>query len=303
MRESTFGHEVLGGEADPAACVTDEDVAFYRRHGWWISPPIVPPSVLDAAERGMARFYAGEIDHELALRDGRPFRPGWKPGDPEDVLRKNDDASLMVDELAVLVHTPAIAAVAARLSGAAGIRLWHDQLLFKPVDAPGVAGNVGWHTDRQYWQTCTSEEMLTAWVPFHDVDETTGAVTFLDGSHLLDLPRGDFFGQDLDALRDALGPAAAGLEARTVVMRRGQVSFHHCRTVHGSGPNRSAHPRRVLAIHLQPSDNRYRDAVGPDGAPLHHTNDALVRLVDGVPDYADPAWCPELWPLHTEPVA
>ena len=43
--------------------------------------------------------------------------------------------------------------------------------------------------------------------------------------------------------------APAGQEAVQVpaVLRRGQVSFHHNRAIHGSGPNRSARPRRSMA--------------------------------------------------------
>ena len=74
-------------------------------------------------------------------------------------------------------------------------------------------------------------------------------------------------------------------------MRRGQVSFHHCRTVHGSSANRSTSARRALAIHLQPTTNRWRPGAS-------HPNDTLVRTdptIDG-PDYTDPAIQPLLWP-------
>lgn len=35
------------------------------------------------------------------------------------------------------------------------------------------------------------------------------------------------------------------------------MSFHHCKTIHGSGPNTAGEPRRAITIHLQPGDNRY----------------------------------------------
>jgi hypothetical protein len=264
-----------------------DDIAFYREHGYWISPVILPSDVLDAAERGMERFYAGDHDHVLP---DLPSTRGWQPSDG-DVLRKNDYASLRVDELAALVRHPAIGATAAALSGAEGIRLWHDQLLRKPVDRPGGSARVGWHTDRQYWQCCTSDNMLTAWVGFHDVDEVNGAVSFLPGSHRWDVTGLDFFSQDSEALDAAL--IAQGFDPTPVTprMRRGQVSFHHCRTVHGSSANRGTAPRRSLAIHLQPTDNRWR----PGSA---HPNDTLVRPdpTTNAPDYTDPAIQPVLWP-------
>ena len=287
------------------------DVAGYREHGFWISPVIIPGEVLDAAERGMERFYAGERDLELPGA-GAAGLGGWTPADGADHsgstrltprrdpeqssgLRKNDYSSLVVRELADLVTHPAIGACAARLSGSDTIRLWHDQLLYKPVDRAGMAANVGWHTDRQYWLSCTSDEMLTAWVAFHDVDEANGTISLLDGSHRWDVDGLDFFSQNME-----LRSLAEKARVRPAAMRRGQVSFHHCRTVHGSGPNHGTGPRRSLAIHLQPGDNRWRRHVDPAGNVVSHGNDQLVRHVGGQPDYADPRVCPQLWPSHRE---
>lgn len=269
---------------------TEKDIASYEEHGFWISPPIIPLDLLDAAEHGMQRFYDGERDDELPGPVG-----GWTGAD-RDVLRKNDYVSLRIHELRDLVAYPMIAATAAVLSGSERIRLWHDQLLYKPVDGPGVRGNAGWHTDRQYWMTCTSEQMLTAWVGFHDVDETCGSISFLDGSHLWDVEGLDFFSQDLAGLEAKAATQGLPIVKRPTTMRRGQVSFHHCRMVHGSGPNRSHQPRRSIAIHLQPGDNRWQRRVLGDGSVARHSNDLLVRTAAGMPDYSDPRICPQLWP-------
>ncbi|HEX3815923.1 MAG TPA: phytanoyl-CoA dioxygenase family protein [Mycobacteriales bacterium] len=271
------------GVADENLLPSAADLASYREHGFWISPIILPPEVVDAAERGMERFYAGDLDSE-DLPVG-----GWKPDDG-NVLRKNDYASLRVNELAALVRYPMIGATAARLAGADSIRLWHDQLLYKPVDAEGVPANVGWHTDRQYWQTCSSTEMLTAWVGFHDVDEANGAVSFLDGSNQWEVTGLNFFSQDLAGLQAEVERQGVPFQPRPARMKRGQVSFHNCRTVHGSGPNHGTAPRRGIAIHLQPGDNHWVES------DARHTNDTLTRKVDGHPDYTDPAFCPVLYP-------
>ncbi len=272
-----------------AALPTDEDVRSYHERGFWLSPAILPADLLAAAVRGQDRFYAGDVD--------RPF-PGrtryddwdWSPAKGPDVLRKNDYASLQVDELAALVSFALIGRIAARLAGTASVRLWHDQLLFKPPGGSGTARNVGWHTDRQYWRTCSSADMLTAWVPLEGADERLGTITFLAGSHRWPDPSAalSFFDGDLDA--QEAGLARFG-ELRRVAaeLEPGQVSFHHCRTVHGSGPNVGDRPRRSVAIHLQTADNEHL------GNDEYHRNDELVRrTADGRPDYADPRICPVL---------
>lgn len=287
-------------EDETALLPTQEDVGFFWGHGYWFSPPIVPEEVLESAEEGMKRFYAGERDRELSGRDGTALS-GWTPGQGEGVLRKNDYASLRVDELFRLVRQPLIAGCAARLLGVGGLRLWHDQLLYKPVDGPEVAAsNVGWHTDRQYWLNCTSGDMITAWVPFHDVTTEAGAVCFLDGSHRWRSEELDFFNTaDMSFWNQDLGfdGLPEGVRVVPAELRRGQVSFHHCKTIHGSGPNRADQPRRVLTIHLQPETNSYQNAVNPDGSTARHASDSLCRIVGGTPDYADPAWFPPLWPV------
>jgi ectoine hydroxylase-related dioxygenase (phytanoyl-CoA dioxygenase family) len=271
---------------------TDEDVVFYRENGYWISPPILPDDVLDAAERGMRRHHAGDVDHRIVGDQEGDFG-GWSPADG-DVLRKNDGASLRVDELALLVSQSVIAGTAARLAGVDESRLWHDQLLYKPSGSD-QNGNVGWHTDRRYWLSCSSQEMLTAWVPFHDITAEHGPVMFVAGSHRWDAQADlDFFNQDLSTIERYA--AERDLRIVTATLARGQVSFHHCRTIHGSGPNRSGEPRRSIAVHLQPGDNHHVIARNPDGSVATHHIDRLTARPDGSPDYANAAVCPRLWP-------
>ena len=142
---------------------TDADVAFYREHGYYVSKPIFTSAELDAAAAAQDAFYEGERDEALPENAARLI--GWTkakgPG-----LRKNDYASLQKREFAAIVRNPVLGAIAARLAGADEIRLWHDQLLYKPSDserpATGPKANVGWHTDRGYWKSTTSDGMLTA---------------------------------------------------------------------------------------------------------------------------------------------
>jgi hypothetical protein len=276
---------------------TLEDVSFYREHGYWISPVILPDHVLDEAERGIERFYASDVDHSLALdetppdyiSDGGFSYWGWRPRDG-NVLRKNFYTTLRVHELAQLAHYPAIASCAAGLSRSPSLRLWHDQLLYKPNDTIGAEANVRWHTDRYYWMTCSSEDMLTAWIPFADVTEEDGAMSVVDGSrHWTD----DVAVEWQDASFSVIDEVLVARPSRLVPieLKRGQVSFHHCKTLHGSGPNRGATPRRSLVVHFQPATNGFVQR------GRHHANDGLVSTTGaGLPDYTDADICPVLYP-------
>jgi len=282
MRYMTF--ELDASERD---LLPDEAaVAFYRQHGYYISPRIFSDVELERALAGSERYYTGERDRLLPDGSGA----GGIRDDHGNALRKNDYASLQNDALAAIVRKPVLGAIAARLCGARAVRLWHDQLLYKPPCGGSAVSNVGWHTDRGYWKSCTSCEMLTAWVPFHRIDESLGPMYVIDGSHRFpdNTEHLDFFEPDLEKLEAQFVTGGMPVRKVPMLLDRGQVSFHHCLTIHGSGPNVAAVPRRSIAIHLQPEENRHSGLAS-------HGNDRLVRRINGVPDYTDPAVCPTLW--------
>jgi len=272
-----------------------EDVEFYQEHGWWVAPEIIPDDVLDAALLGAERHYAGERDHPLLITGGYL---DWRP-EHGNVIRLNDYVSLQNDDLRELVSLPAIAATAARLARTESIRLFHDQLICKPTGLDPTESTVGWHVDAAYWQTCSSRHMLTAWIPFQECDDEIGALSFIDRSHI----RSDtewmktFNEHDLQALERSFGAHGEPIRRVSLRLKRGQVSFHHCRTIHGSEANRSDRDRLALALHFQDHSNHYVSHTDASGKRTVHINDLLCRKdAQGNPDYSDPDICPLLWP-------
>lgn len=280
--------------AQRALLPTDQDVAFYQEHGYYVSPVILAEAEIAAAVEGSERYYAGAVVDPGSEALAR-FRP---TGAVPEGLRKNDYASFFCPELAALTRQLLIGAIASRLTGSPSIRLWHDQLLYKPTDRPEKRARVGWHTDRQYWLSCSSDEMLTAWIPFHDCDEEIGTIAFVDGSHRwTEQSTGlNFFSHDLEEIEKGFASGDKPIVKTPIIFRKGQVSFHNCRTIHGSGPNLRPEPRRAIAVHLQDTANRHRVYLRQDGQPARHANDSLCRTVNGEPDYADPRICPVLFP-------
>jgi hypothetical protein len=269
--------------------VTDADVAFYREHGWWVSPPFIPDETLETLKFGVQRYLAGERDWALPVNLGND--------EGAAAVRQTDYLSLQIEEFRQIVQDRAIAHIAAQLAGAAAVRLFHDQLVTKPPFDPGRKAVVGWHTDRAYWETCTSTNMLTAWIPLDDVPESKGPLAVWDCSHRW--PEVEtlhsFDRDDLPAIEEMFRRKGLVPHVVFLPMRRGQVSFHHCRLVHGGLENRSAEPRYGYAIHMQDGENRY----GPSTSASRrgHVNDLLCRRgPDGDPDYADPDIFPRLWP-------
>ena len=282
---------------------TVDDVQWFAEHGWYLTRKLLTDDEVDTLTAASERFYAGQRDRALPVRP--PNLAYWEPSHGP-VQRHHDYIAYECDEIARILRKPVIGATAAALAAAAEIRLFQSTLIYKPPIEAEATNLVPWHMDRHYWQTCTSERMLTAFIPFHDCGEEMGTITMVDGSHTWKEIAGDdstrhFAQRDREELAAILAETAAfnNTEVRPVpmVIPKGHMSFHHCRTYHGSGHNRSGRPRRAISLHLQDGENRWRPYRKPDGSILAYNHDTVVRrTAQGTPDYADPVFCPVLWP-------
>jgi len=287
------------------------DVEFYAEHGWYLSQKLFTNDEMDEFVAASERYYAGERDHALPVRP--PKLAYWDPS-KGDVQRHNDYVHYEHDGLARLLRKPLVGAVAAALARADEIRVFQTTLIYKPPVAAEPSNVVPWHFDKHYWSSSTSDNMLTAFIPFHDCGEEMGTITMIDGSHRWreigsnDSMTRHFAEREASELDGVLERNAAHNQAEVVkvpmIIPRGHMSFHHCRIYHGSATNRSPLPRRAISFHLQDGANAYREFVLSTGEVLAYNHDVLVRrLPNGHPDYSDPDFCPVLWRNPTIPIS
>lgn len=274
---------------------TDEEVNFYQEHGWFITKQkVIPDEIIDQAIIGSQKFYRGEIDKELPYKTGYS---DWQPGDG-DAVRNNQHVSYRQKELKKLMLQPIIGAIAARLAGTTEIRLFEDTLVYKaPTTHNQAGGIVGWHTDYSYSSNCTSKKMLSAWIPFHDVTLDRAPLIVIDGSHKWsDTEHLRYFNsQNLQEISQKFIREERKIVEVPMILKKGQISFHHSYLIHGSYPNRSHLPRQALALYLQDGENRYRPYWN-NGVEIHHFLELICRkLPNGEPDYSDPDIFPTIW--------
>lgn len=252
----------------------------YERDGFYLhTAPLLPGSLVQRASAGMDALRAGEYETGIP-----PRKSYWNPGDDPRKLCKIEMPQVADRAIMELVSHAALGEMAARITGARWVQVWWMQLLYKPpADGENVGKtSVGWHQDRQYWKAWEEgSELFTAWVAASDVTPEAGPMQFVRGSHRWGfLNQGDFYGQDRDALRGEIRPPAGERwEEVSALLPPGGVSFHHCLTYHGSGPNLTGAPRRSFAIHMRTARSR----------PVGDAREGLTAYID------DPAFCPVIY--------
>jgi ectoine hydroxylase-related dioxygenase (phytanoyl-CoA dioxygenase family) len=135
------------------------------------------------------------------------------------------------------------AKIAAELMGVSGVRIYHDQALFKE---PG-GGPTPWHQDQYYWPLDTNNT-ITMWMPLVDIPQEVGSMTFGTGTHRLgylgEFKISDESEQIFQAMiRDKQIPLA-----NYGALRAGDATWHYGWTLHGAPGNPTPLMREVMTI-------------------------------------------------------
>jgi ectoine hydroxylase-related dioxygenase (phytanoyl-CoA dioxygenase family) len=148
-----------------------------------------------------------------------------------------------------------LARIAAELLGVAGVRLYHDQALYKEPSG----GITPWHADQYYWPL-SSDRCITVWIPLQSTSQEMGPLAFAAGSHRFS------YGRDLPISDDSERELGRRLAAQDFPLVEtpydlGDVSYHLGWTFHRAGPNRSTLPRRVMTVIYIDADMRVAEPV------------------------------------------
>ncbi len=141
-----------------------------------------------------------------------------------------------------IVFSERLAKIAADLLEVDGVRLYHDQALYK--EAGG--GQTPWHADQYYWPLAT-DRTVTVWIPLQETPLPMGPLEFSAGSNHLatgrDLRISDESQQVLEnALHDQ------GYAHIIEPFSLGEVSYHTGWLYHRAGTNHTDRMRKVMTM-------------------------------------------------------
>jgi len=127
------------------------------------------------------------------------------------------------------------------------IMIYSAELFIKEPNTPKI---VSWHQDLTYWGLGETDEELTAWVALSDVNVKSGCMRFVPGSHKQGIvPHRDTFDEhNLLSRGQEIVVEIDENDSVNVELKPGQLSFHHGRMFHASGPNQSDNRRIGVAI-------------------------------------------------------
>lgn len=150
------------------------------------------------------------------------------------------------------VYGKRLGRIAAELLEVDGVRLYHDQSLYKE---PG-GGITPAHADQYYWPLA-SDRAVTAWIPLQPVAMEMGPLAFFAGSQR------EEFGRDLDISDESERLITTNLAKRGFALvdepfELGEVSFHGGWTFHRTGANTSTRPRSVMTVIYMDSEMRLK---------------------------------------------
>ncbi|MGQ0801288.1 MAG: phytanoyl-CoA dioxygenase family protein [Pseudomarimonas sp.] len=227
--------------------------ALFHSQGWLHLPSLIMPTELDDLRDAYEQIIA------LAPRDpGRSvLLPEFSWVDRADEilpqLQSGTVAKTTVQLASQLVGTPS-----ADISVA--WRIFH-----KAARSPQITE---WHQDRAFESVDEKVERVTVWVPLDAADTDSGGLWYVPGSHL-DPPR--LHRRPAKAADDQTPQLVADVAdvagARATRCVPGDVLVHHELTLHASGANRTAIPRRVFSLICRcrrptPASTRPRVEVG-----------------------------------------
>lgn len=150
-------------------------------------------------------------------------------------------------ELRGHVLDPRLGNLAAQLAGVNGVRLYHDQALFKMPQSNFTS----WHLDTPYW-SFHSKQALTMWLALDDITPENGCMQYLPGTHrTARLDKNLSIGPDFNGLFK-LYPEWRNIKPVPCPCRAGAAIFHNGLIAHSAGPNRTDRPRRAYSIAFMP---------------------------------------------------
>lgn len=223
----------------PSLRLTDDQVAFYREHGYLSIEAIMPEAEIAEVRRIYDRLFNEDNDRAAADTYNLTGAKGdRREGSIPQILQPAKYAP-------ALLATQMVANLKAMMRQLHGpeTKMMGDHAINKP---PHNQAATPWHQDEAYWNPAKEYSSLSVWIPLQPATTRNGCMYFVPGSHKFPLlphrPIGDNpLTPGLEVVPGAFDPD----QAIACELPAGGATFHDGRTLHYTPPNNSDDFRRA----------------------------------------------------------
>lgn len=217
----------------------DGAVAFYREHGYVKLKQVLSPALLT---------HYSDLITTWVFKLNRMTKPMGERSTYEKAFLQVMNLWRENEEIRDFVFSKRLARLAAELMEVPGVRLYHDQALYK--EAGG--GITPWHADQYYWPL-SSDRTITVWIPLQATPMEMGPLAFAERSQGVSIGRDKEISDESEAV---LAEALKAFSFNDTPFDLGELSCHSGWTYHRAGPNVSDKARRVMTMIYMDRDIR-----------------------------------------------
>jgi ectoine hydroxylase-related dioxygenase (phytanoyl-CoA dioxygenase family) len=213
--------------------VTPAQVKYFNENGFIKIKNIFEPAVIDYMNIVISKEVDRLNNQQIPLEDRDTYGKAFL-----QIMNLWTHTTVVKD----IVFSKRIAQIATGLMQTAGVRLYHDQALFKEPKG----GHTPWHADQYYWPLAT-ENTVTAWIPLQATPLNYGPLEFSAGSNKLTAGRDKQISDESQAFLEA-ELKDQKFEHVIEPFDVGEISFHRGWLYHRAGPNVSGNMRKVMTM-------------------------------------------------------
>lgn len=218
---------------DEPYSITQEQIDFYQKNRYIKLKNVISPEAIAYFNEAITQQVNAMNQEQTALEDrttyGKAFLQLFNLWLESPIIKE-------------LIFSKRVAKIAADLMQVDGVRLYHDQALFKE----GGGGITPWHADQYYWPLET-DKTVTAWIPLQETPIEMGPLEFSAGSHTIVEGRELEIGDESEEL---IQKKLRVTDFKHVIepFDLGEISFHSGWVFHRAGANVTNQMRKVMTI-------------------------------------------------------
>jgi ectoine hydroxylase-related dioxygenase (phytanoyl-CoA dioxygenase family) len=219
--------------------LSPDSIKFYREKGYVKLKNVLSRELLE---------YYGDVITEWVFKLNKLTKPMEERTTYEKAFLQVMNLWRENESIKEFVFSKRLARIAAQLMEVDGVRLYHDQALYKEPSG----GITPWHADQFYWPLSNSNT-ITVWVPLQATPMEMGPLAFAESSQSVEIGRDKEISDESEAI---LAETLKKFPIHETPFDLGEVSYHSGWTYHRAGTNSSKSARRVMTVIYMDKDIR-----------------------------------------------